>query len=282
MRVLISPKIYAQIDHYVQNTDIEISGLGRVMKHADGTMEVTKVYLLDQENTSATTDISAEAVAKLMFESRADAELGDLNFWWHSHVEMGVFWSGTDMATIYEFGKNGYLLATVFNKKGEYRSAVYSAGNEFLPQVFADEIQTDIMYQLGADELQFLDSEIKTKARKKKFKNKRGKKSKYTNQVWPDSDWQTDEFLIANTAKKHVAKSVSEEDAAMELMSQYISPQEEFEWTTYYAELKGKDVINVGYAEVWAFYELWDGDLLAMQNHVFSQMAEKDELDDAL
>jgi hypothetical protein len=144
MKVYITPQCHSKIMYFVRKAKVEISGLGRVQKAADGSMVVTSVYLLKQENGPASTDIDPEAMATLLYESRNDP--GDLNFWWHSHVDMGVFWSGTDMQTIYDFGGKGYLLATVFNKKNEHRTAYYQGSNGFLPEVFVDNLDTSFAY----------------------------------------------------------------------------------------------------------------------------------------
>lgn len=144
MKVYILPEVHAQIMFFVEKSNIEISGLGRIEKDSLGNMAVTKVYLLKQENTGASTDICESAAAELMYETREDK--GALNFWWHSHVNMGVFWSGTDMSTIKQFGKNGYLLSTVFNKKGEMRSSYFQGGNGFLPELFIDDLKTEISH----------------------------------------------------------------------------------------------------------------------------------------
>lgn len=141
MKVRILPECYNEIMYYVNKSNVEISGMGKVELLEDGSMCVTKIYLLDQENGPATTDIDADAMSQLLYETRMDA--GNLNFWWHSHVNMAVFWSGTDIDTIHQFGKNGYLLATVFNKKNEYRTAYYQGQNGFTPEIFVDDITTD-------------------------------------------------------------------------------------------------------------------------------------------
>lgn len=145
MKVLLTKNVYQEIMFYVDKSPVEISGVGRVKRQDNGDLLVTKIYLLNQVNSSAATDIDQEALAKLMYESREDQPIyGDLTFWWHSHVHMGVFWSGTDMATIKQFGKNGYLVSTVFNKKNELRSSYYQGDNGFLPALFMDELKTEI------------------------------------------------------------------------------------------------------------------------------------------
>lgn len=65
--------------------------------------------------------MDAASIAKAMYETRDDE--GMFNFWWHSHVNMGVFWSGTDMDTIRQIGSQGFVVATVFNKKNEMLDA---------------------------------------------------------------------------------------------------------------------------------------------------------------
>jgi len=173
MKLTIRPEVYAEIDHYVQNSTGEVSGLGRIIRGSDNELIVNKIYLLKQENTSASTDLDKDAVAKLMFDSKDDE--GDLNFWWHSHVNMAVYWSGTDMDTIKDLGANGYIVATVFNKKREMRSAYYQGKNhEFYPEVFADEIPTTILYQSNAAQIEEWSKELEEKSKPKVFTGNSG------------------------------------------------------------------------------------------------------------
>ena len=140
-KVLISSLAMTKINYWVQESNIEISGLGKCIYDKEKqAYHVSDVYLLEQENTGASTDIDAGAVAKLLYETR-EVE-GHLNFWWHSHVNMGVFWSGTDQATIEEFGTQGFCLATVFNKKREMKSAFFQGATDFLPAIFIDDLET--------------------------------------------------------------------------------------------------------------------------------------------
>jgi len=168
MILYIPPHIHAEIMFHVHKSDVEISGLGRVTRTSAGNLQVTKVYLLEQENSATTTDICPDALAKLQYESRGDE--GDLNFWWHSHVNMACNWSGTDTDTFEEFGKQGMLVGTVFNKKGDFRSAIYQGGNEFFPMVWRDAIPTSFMYLPTAKEAEAWDAEHKAKCKKKVYK----------------------------------------------------------------------------------------------------------------
>ena len=109
-------------------------------------MRVVEAMLLPQTNGSTHTDIEPEHVGKLMFKMKDTP--GDLRFWWHSHVNMNVFWSGTDTATIEKLGAEGWFLSTVFNKRKEMRSAYYSAKGASTPwgdqSLFLDELTTII------------------------------------------------------------------------------------------------------------------------------------------
>lgn len=142
-KLYIPRTVYQQIMHWVNQEDLEVSGMGKVHYVADGNyFYVSKVYLLEQEVGSAHTDIDAVALGKLEYQTMKQD--GDLNFWWHSHVKMGVFWSGTDTNTIKTMGGNGYCVATVFNQLNAMRTAVcYKAKTDFGETLhFMDECET--------------------------------------------------------------------------------------------------------------------------------------------
>lgn len=143
MKITIPSKIYDQIQFFVDKSTIECSGLGKVLTTPDG-YTVTEITLLEQENTSTHTEINAAAVCKAMYTLRNSP--GGVYFWWHSHVNMDVFWSGTDKATIEEIGANGLCVAAVFNKKREKRGAVWLKGHELSPNLYFGDIPVTIDY----------------------------------------------------------------------------------------------------------------------------------------
>lgn len=147
MKVLIKRDVYRKIMYWVNKSDYEVSGLGLLSyDKPNQTFIVEDAILLKQKNTSSHTDIEAEDVNRAMFELRDSP--GDLKFWWHSHVNMDVFWSGTDKDTIEKIGQAGWFLSTVFNKKHERRSALYVVNGQATPfgvsPLFLDEIPTEI------------------------------------------------------------------------------------------------------------------------------------------
>jgi hypothetical protein len=195
MKVFITPEVHAQIKYFVDKSNIEISGLGRIERDSNNNMVVTKVYLLKQENGATSTDICEQAAAQLMYETREDK--GSLNFWWHSHVNMGTFWSTTDMDTIKQFGKNGFLLSTVFNKKGEFRTSYFQGGTDFLPSLFIDQIPTEFSFIPSIEQTKEWEKEYEEKCKPKTYSfpghtasntvhSRFGRRWNYTTGQWED------------------------------------------------------------------------------------------------
>lgn len=162
--VIIPPDVYAKMMFWVDKAPGEVSGLGKIELSGNQFL-VTHVMLLAQENTGASTDIDGKAVAKAMFETKDMP--GTLNFWWHSHANMNVFWSGTDLATIRQLGGQGWFISTVVNKRREKRSAYFQGENNGMPELFVDNIDTDVRPILdeGAEEAWEAEYRAKCKAK---------------------------------------------------------------------------------------------------------------------
>ena len=136
----IDEQVYKKIMYWVNKSNFEVSGLGKIaFDPKDNSMRVIDAVLIEQENGSISTEISAAAVGKAMFLLKDTP--GDLRFWWHSHVNMEVFWSGTDMATIKQLAMGGWFVSTVFNKKNEMKSA-YSQSSPV--RLVLEDIPTEI------------------------------------------------------------------------------------------------------------------------------------------
>lgn len=307
MKVLIRPECYAEIDYYVQNSPNkdEISGLGRVVKHDDGTMEVVKIYFLPQQmNSGGTTDIDGEAVAKLMYETRNDE--GNLNFWWHSHVDMNVFWSGTDHATIKKIGGKGYVLATVFNRAKEMRSAYYQGGTSFLPPVFVDDLDTTVGMKASAEEVKVWSDKIDVmKAYELANKPKRNKlwsqTSKFgtglANNFDMNGNWRKDNqgfntydpYTTPNGVpkrdkrgrkKKYDSQAVytilgdkmATKEDYVELLNTYLTQPQQQIWYDCLVEISDERE-DLEVSDLWEFYERFDGDQDEMEKHVLNEMS---------
>lgn len=169
IQVQLKRETYLKIMHWINKSSDEVSGFGKVTYHAEtGVFEIHDAYLIKQANGAAHTDIDGQDLAKLMYTSRETE--GELKWWWHSHVKMQVFWSGTDTATIKELGSQGWCLATVFNQMEDSRSALGYAvsnpvfGNDIL---IKDELDLFIMDDLSDERTKSWDEEYTSKVQPK-------------------------------------------------------------------------------------------------------------------
>lgn len=184
---LTAPKFYIprrafqKVMHWVDKAPGEIGGMGLVSYDAENNyFWVRDVFLVKQQVTGGTTDLDDGALGQLEYEIHQKKLEGDLNFWWHSHVNMGVFWSGTDKETIEKYASHGYCVATVFNKKREFRTAVctvaetpYGAKSQLF---FMDNVTTEIYDAPPKDDVIALwDKDYAEKVTEKKFVQKTDK-----------------------------------------------------------------------------------------------------------
>jgi proteasome lid subunit RPN8/RPN11 len=187
-KVKILDEVYEKIMFWVEKCPVEISGFGKV-KFIDGYPTIISAYLVEQVNSSAETEIDAEALAKLMYETRE--EEGLLNFWWHSHVNMAVNWSGTDYTAMNQLGSNGWILATVFNKKHDQRTAIYQKGDDFHPPIFINDIDLEIIKPIADSTKTAWLTEYTTKCKTKTYNSSWGNKGQKwcpKKRTWVDAE----------------------------------------------------------------------------------------------
>lgn len=109
-----------RIQAYVDACDKEISGLGQVAVSA-GIFVCNQPFILEQPVTGTSTDIT-EAAATFIYElAQKNQSPRPYKLWWHSHVDMTVFWSSTDEGTARGFN-NEFMICMVLNKRGEFKT----------------------------------------------------------------------------------------------------------------------------------------------------------------
>jgi hypothetical protein len=152
----ISKTVLDKVMYWVNKSNDEVSGFGTVTANGD-ILTIQDAFILPQKVGGAHTDIDAEGLAKLQYKVISEKLPGSLRWWWHSHVMMDVFWSGTDRSTIQELGSNGWIVASVFNQKDNVKSAF--CGATTVPVIgkqpfFVDDIKTTYThyYPPGATE----------------------------------------------------------------------------------------------------------------------------------
>lgn len=168
MKVIIKEEVYQKVMHWINKTDNEISGYGSLEYDKDTkTFTVVDAYVLSPHdpdasqrergakgNTSGSTYIDpvleAKVVGRILKDKGPEAASMAVKWWWHSHVNMGCFWSGDDMAVMRSRASHGWVLSTVFNKKKEHRSAfltysdVLGSPQEFFLDSLVTTIETSI------------------------------------------------------------------------------------------------------------------------------------------
>lgn len=114
-----------KLKYYVGATKLEISGIGK-SEIINGDIYLRDVIIFKQKCTGASTDLDEQDMARVQYQmTKAGDDLKNWNVWWHSHANMGVFWSGTDTTTINEHANNGsFLVSLVTNHKGEFKTRV--------------------------------------------------------------------------------------------------------------------------------------------------------------
>lgn len=127
-KIVLPPDVENKIMYWVNKCDKEISGLGDAyLDIPNKQILIQSAFLLEQECGSAETEIDEKSIAKAMGDAHADESNHiprNIKFWWHSHVNMGVFWSTTDTTTMHKLSEHGWFVNIVFNKKYQRLGAI--------------------------------------------------------------------------------------------------------------------------------------------------------------
>jgi len=127
----IEPQPYIEMREYAKRfTPDECSGMGLVERedNADGSVDfvIKEVFLPNQYNSGGRTDIPDEEMNKLNTELVIDGkDTSKLQFHWHSHVDFGVFHSGTDDENYDDLQTGDYLVSLVVNNAGDMLGSVH-------------------------------------------------------------------------------------------------------------------------------------------------------------
>lgn len=151
-KLTLSHTARTDIAHYIRMCNYEIGGFGYVTINDSGDFFVDEIFLVEQTVTGTTVDFMDDGLAYAVERAAKDDRLDELKFCWHSHVNMGAFWSGTDetMITGMNNGMTPYIVSLVQNKKHETKQRVdfFPQGNEF--SSFTDQVtfDLDLFYQV--------------------------------------------------------------------------------------------------------------------------------------
>lgn len=156
LKVVIPDEVYQKIMWWIHKSNHEVSGFGSLdFDQATGIFTVRDAILLKQHVGPAMTEIDPVSLGKAMYEQRN--EVNALKWHWHSHVDMGVFWSADDQTLIRNLGSQGWIVASVFNKKREIKSAFFTMmdigimGTVKKQELFLDDIPSSIKRYIAKD-----------------------------------------------------------------------------------------------------------------------------------
>lgn len=147
---------------YTKLADGEISGLGEIEWDNDQPRVSKLCPLMKQKCSGADTEIDWQAASELFGSSECPEKI---RFSWHSHVNMGVFMSGTDTANVESYGKVGaqYLFSLVVNKKRE----MCMQYDVFKPiHMTTKDVKMDIQYETDKKLLAAITAEVAEKVEK--------------------------------------------------------------------------------------------------------------------
>lgn len=198
---------YLKMRYFVEECDTEISGFGKVRQvnikrfvsinrnhnrfsfgfHPDNRptefeeveekgLEIYDIEILPQEVSGTHATIDEEVLAKFLTQKmRRGEKVEDYKVWWHSHVNMAAFFSGTDTGTIEKSTEFPYLISIVTNKPGD----MLARFDVFKPQTFSADIKIVILPPTKDKKiLNWVRSEIRRKVSTRRIPLAKADKSK--------------------------------------------------------------------------------------------------------
>ena len=174
MKIIIDQEALNRLKSYVTAVSTEITGLGIVNRDGNN-FHIPEIFLLEQDASAASATLDSVAVSKLITKlHREGKDPSKLKFWWHSHVNMNPFWSGTDDGTCERFhneqdpAKLQYFISVVMNKSFEYlcRFDIYQPLRMTIDR---------IMLQVGGEHVvpEDVSEEVEKKVHTTKFENEK-------------------------------------------------------------------------------------------------------------
>lgn len=154
-KLTIPKDVHQKIMYWINKSNFEVSGFGSLdYDEKENEFRVRDVILLTQEVGPGSAEICPIALNRAMFQQKDEPNA--LKWHWHSHVNMEVFWSSDDHEVIRSLGQPGWIVASVFNKKEEIRSAFLTTVEVFgrKHDIFQDNLSTFI-------EVDAMDSAVK-------------------------------------------------------------------------------------------------------------------------
>jgi len=143
---------------YATEADGEVAGL-LVGRLEDEEVTITEVVLLPQTASAASVELDEKGMAEYMAANPTKLVIG----WWHSHVDMKCFMSGTDDKTNETMCDGaGYCISIVCNKSGDFKAKVYCRAKTFPIQMVDD---VELICVMSTKDLEAVKKEVAEKVK---------------------------------------------------------------------------------------------------------------------
>lgn len=172
-----TPEAWSKMVALVLNYSSEIGWHGLVRREddevGDNIFVVYDIIVYKQEVTGTTVDQVDETE---FYDSLTDEQINNMFFHGHSHVNMGVSPSATDLNHRKEIlstvKSDGFYIFMIINKKMEWTAVVYDMKNNIMYE--KDDVELDVLFEDGylGDFLAAADEQVITVAKKAKAKKK--------------------------------------------------------------------------------------------------------------
>lgn len=129
MDLRLNFKAYHKMYAFCQAAKGEVSAWGKTEIKGD-TVRVLDVKLIEQDATVGTVDLKLDGLADFMYDLAISypKDYTKWNFWFHTHTNFSVFWSGTDEANIQSHSQKMPLVSLVMNKQGDMLARIDLGG----------------------------------------------------------------------------------------------------------------------------------------------------------
>lgn len=130
--IFVSKAAYDRMRCYVELADKEIGWLGSVKSIDNGDFLIEEVFLFRQQVSASETEISSAGIAEVanrLITTRQDGEdvCARLQFWGHSHVNMGTSPSYPDEAQLQQLRSSDlpWFIRGILNKNGRMEFTIF-------------------------------------------------------------------------------------------------------------------------------------------------------------
>lgn len=142
-KVVFETHVWRKMFGWCRAAKSEVSGLGLVRKVEANTFLVYDAFIMKQYCSGGWTELDGDAKALFMRQLRDKGiPYSECKFWWHTHYNFGVGWSGTDEENARRLVKQAkdWHVSTVINQMGDHLTRVdYNS-----PEVLMDAVETKV------------------------------------------------------------------------------------------------------------------------------------------